>query len=76
MQGVPSIGIYGPFPGALRCSRYPLAKWIEPPISEVCEHGGKCCFLHQYGNCTGNFKCWNNLNNDNLAKLVKEALDV
>jgi ADP-heptose:LPS heptosyltransferase len=75
MQGVPSIGLYGPFPGAVRCSRYPFAKWVEPQISDVCEHGGKCCFLHQYGKCPSNYKCWENLDNGSLENLVTGALD-
>jgi ADP-heptose:LPS heptosyltransferase len=75
MQGVPSIGLYGPFPGAVRCSRYPLAKWIEPPISEVCEHGGRHCFTHQYATCEGSYRCWGNMDNTKLEGLVHDCLN-
>jgi len=76
MQGVPAVGLYGPFPGAVRCSRYPFAKWIEPEFSDVCKYGGRSCFLHQYATCKGALKCWANLDNDKLAALITETLDV
>jgi ADP-heptose:LPS heptosyltransferase len=74
MQGVPSIGLYGPFPGAVRCSRYPHAKWIEPEPSDVCEFGGRACFRHQYLECPGSYKCWGHLDNDKLQEMIRECL--
>ena len=74
MQGVPSIGLYGPFPGALRCSRYPLARWIEPEPSNVCEFGGSACFRHQYMECPGKYKCWGHLDNNKLQEMIAECL--
>ncbi|MHA1621048.1 MAG: glycosyltransferase family 9 protein, partial [Candidatus Heimdallarchaeaceae archaeon] len=43
--GLPTLGIYGPFPGHLRVKYYEHADWIEPENYEEC---GKypCCF-HQ-----------------------------
>ena len=74
MQGVPSIGLYGPFPGAVRCSRYPLAQWIEPTPSDVCEHGGRACFRHQYMECPGKYKCWGHLDNNKLQEMITACL--
>lgn len=74
MQGVPSIGLYGPFPGAVRCARYPLARWIEPEPSDVCEYGGRACFRHQYLECPGSYKCWGKLDNNKLKAMVRECL--
>lgn len=74
MQRTPAIGLYGPFPGKVRCTRYPLARWIEPNKSNVCKFGGRKCFTHQYMPCNSYMRCWEHLNNDRLSKMVKESL--
>jgi ADP-heptose:LPS heptosyltransferase len=74
-QGVPSIGLYGPFPGRVRCSRYPLAKWVETPLDPgCCKSGGRECFLHRMEACDSQYSCWKNLDNAKLAAMIKEAL--
>jgi len=44
-QGVPTFGIFGAFPGRIRCGTYPLARWIDSPAScaPCCSHGFEPC---------------------------------
>jgi len=74
MQGIPSVGIYGPFPGMTRQARNPLAKWIEPPESKVCKSKGRHCFKNRT-ECDGDYKCWGNLNNARLQEIIAEVLN-
>ncbi len=50
--GVPILGLYGAFTGDIRMSTYKNADWIEPPENkEVCDFGGKQCFIHSQVPC-------------------------
>jgi ADP-heptose:LPS heptosyltransferase len=74
VQGVPAVGIYGPFPGKCRLTRYKNVKYIEPEPSEVCEFGGRHCFRHQYLECPGQYACWQHLDDSKLIQMIKEQL--
>lgn len=70
MQGTPALGIYGPFPGKLRCSRYKKVRWVEPEPSRCCGFGGKYCLLPQYARCPANHACWRYMDNQKLGDIV------
>jgi hypothetical protein len=74
VQGVPAVGIYGPFPGKCRLTRYKNVRYIEPEPSDVCEFGGRHCFRHQYMDCPGRYACWQHLDNNKLTKMIREQL--
>lgn len=76
MQGVPCVALYGAFPAKVRTERYPLCIPIEPPPSNCCKFGGRECFLHApNGKCESQYACWNNLDNELVAKTVGDLID-
>jgi ADP-heptose:LPS heptosyltransferase len=74
MQGIPSVGLYGPFPAAIRCSRYPKAVTIEPEPSKVCLYGGRDCQIHQEHACDHNVHCWRYLDTNKLTNLINQQI--
>jgi len=75
MQRVPCVGVYGPFLSKCRTSVYPLCATIEPKPSDCCVAGGKGCFLHNNRKCEFFQKCWKNLDDANLSKMIEGFLD-
>jgi len=68
---VKSFGIYGPFPGEIRLTTYPKARWINVQLH--CTP----CFLHGHKPCPnsaldGTSKCYEELNLDEFAEKVEE----
>jgi len=75
MQGVPCVGIYGPFSADSRTQRYPLCETIEPEASDCCSEGGKHCFLHSHKGCEYFEQCWQNLDNERLKQMITNQLE-
>jgi len=71
MQGVPCVGIYGPFPWSCRASHYEKFVGIEPNESNVCPSDGRHCFTHSYLPCEYGMKCWQHLNPQNVIDAIK-----
>ena len=69
---LPAVGIYGPFPGHIRLSTYPKAKWID--VEKECApcflHGHRPCPQAKYG---ANSPCYDNINLDKFIDLVKQS---
>lgn len=71
-QGVPCVGIYGPFPWKSRAAHYKNFIGVEPKESECCTFGGKGCFTHSFLPCHYNTACWHNLDSQEIINAVKE----
>ena len=71
-QGVPCVGIYGPFPWRSRATHYKNFIGVEPRESECCKFGGKSCFTHSFLPCHYNTACWHNLDSQDIINAVKE----
>lgn len=72
---LPVVGIYGPFPGHIRLSTYPKAKWID--VEKECAP----CFLHGHRPCPQakygpNSPCYNNIDLDKFVDLVKQSFPI
>lgn len=65
---IPSVGIFGPFPGNIRLGTYKYCEWID--IKTECSP----CFIHGNGLCKnskyGYVSCYDNLNIDELVERV------
>jgi ADP-heptose:LPS heptosyltransferase len=69
--GKPCYGIFGAFPGEIRLSTYPKAKWVN--AQKECSP----CFIHsqqpcKYASHDGFSPCYNNINIDQLINEVKD----
>lgn len=68
---VKGFGLYGPFPGEIRLSTYPKARWINAEL-----HCAPC-FLHGHKPCPnsaldGTPKCYEKINLDELTEKIEE----
>ena len=67
----PCYGIFGPFPGHIRLSTYPKARWVD--AQKDCAP----CFLHSQQPCKnathdGYSLCYNNINIEQIVSEIKE----
>jgi ADP-heptose:LPS heptosyltransferase len=72
--GTHCYGIYGPFPGRVRLTTYPKAKWIDA------ERDCAPCYLHGQYPCPqagadGFSPCYDNLNVEDIVKDVEEIMN-
>jgi len=73
-QGVPCVGIYGPFPARVRAKHYKNFIGVDPDASECCTHGGKGCFTHSHMTCKWQTKCWNNLSHEKVIDAIDKLI--
>lgn len=74
-QGVPCVGLYGPFPWKTRATHYENFIGIEPEESDVCEFGGKGCFKHAHLKCDYRSGCWANLDHNKAIDAINQLME-
>lgn len=74
-QGIPCVGIYGPFPWASRALHYDKFIGVEPKESDCCEFGGRYCFTHSFLPCHYNTACWHNLDSEEIIDAIKDLTE-
>jgi len=75
-QGVPCVGIYGPFPARVRTEHYENFIGVEPDESDACTHGGKGCFTHSHLPCHWGTKCWHHLDTEKITNAIDKLMEV
>lgn len=70
---IPSFGLYGPFPGEIRLTTYPKAKWInaEKKCAPCFKHGHKACMN---SDTNGYSTCYNNLDIENCIRDIMSLI--
>ena len=72
--GVPTFGVFGPFPGHIRLKTYPNTDWIDA------ERSCSPCFLHGQNPCSqagpdGYSPCYDNINQDEIVEKIGSLLN-
>lgn len=74
-QGVPCVGIYGPFPWKCRATHYQNFIGVEPAeCRDVCQFDGRHCFTHSYLPCEYGTNCWKHLDSNEIIDAVKKLM--